>query len=123
MNTAIIGLGSNINPEQNILDAIRILGELMTVLKCSEMVRTAPIGLIDQPDFINGAVKVSTGLSREELQKLLKKTEDRLGRDRNGPKYGPRTIDLDLIIWNNEIIDSDYYFRPFLQQSVKEVTD
>jgi 2-amino-4-hydroxy-6-hydroxymethyldihydropteridine diphosphokinase len=123
MNIAIIGVGSNIHPEQNIREALRILGEIITVVKCSEMVRTAPIGLIDQPDFINGAVKVCTGLEKEALLQVLKKTEDRLGRDRTVSKYGPRTIDLDLVVWNGEITDPDYYSRSFLQQSVKELSD
>ena len=123
MNIAIIGVGSNIHPELNIREAIRILGEIITVVKCSEMVRTAPIGLIDQPDFINGAVKILTSLEKEVLLQVLKKTEDRLGRDRAVSKYGPRTIDLDLVVWNGEITDPDYYSRPFLQRSVEELSE
>jgi 7,8-dihydro-6-hydroxymethylpterin-pyrophosphokinase len=44
-----------------------------------------------------------------------------MGRDRTGPKFGPRCIDLDIVVWNGEIVDEDYYTRDFLQKSVAEL--
>ena len=123
MNVAIIGIGSNINPDQNIPLALQLLAEDVVIEKVSELVRTKPIGIPDQPDFINGAVRISTCLSREALEALLKATEDSTGRDRTLPRFGPRTIDLDLVVWNGEIVDPDYYTRDFLQASVSEVSD
>ncbi len=121
MNSAIIGIGSNIHPEENIPLALQLLSEKVTVEKVSALVTTKPIGITDQPDFVNGAVRITTSLQREELERLLKKTEDLTGRDRSLPRFGPRTIDLDLVVWNGEIVDPDYNTRDFLKKSVDEV--
>jgi len=121
-NTAIIGIGSNINAESNIPKILEILGKKVKILKISEFVKTKPIGIENQPDFTNGAVKIYTGLDRDTLNRLLKRIEGRLGRDRSVPKFGPRTIDLDIVVWNGEIVDEDYYTRDFLQKSVQEIS-
>ena len=122
-NTAIIGIGSNINAEKNIPKILKILKTKVTVLKVSAFLKTKPIGILNQPDFTNGAVKIQTNIEFEKLNKLLKKIEDQLGRIRTGPKSGSRCIDLDIIVWNNKIIDKDYYTRDFLQKSVSELTE
>lgn len=121
MNTVIIGIGSNIDAETNIPKMMEILRAKVEVLKVSEMIRTKAVGIVDQPDYTNGAVKIRTAFEKKELTHLLKSIEDQLGRDRSGPKFGPRTMDLDIVIWNGEIVDQDYYTRDFLQKSVKEV--
>ena len=121
INSVIIGIGSNINAEENISKMLEILTLHMDVLRVSTMLKTKPIGIEDQPDFTNGAVKIQTSLDEKELNRLLKKIEDQLGRDRSAPKFGPRTIDLDIVVWNGEIVDKDYYTRDFLQKSVQEV--
>jgi 2-amino-4-hydroxy-6-hydroxymethyldihydropteridine diphosphokinase len=121
MNTVVIGIGSNIDPENNIRAAIRALEAFSKVIKVSELIRTAPIGIPDQPDFLNGAVKITTSLSKEELNTRLKETEDKLGRDRSLPKFGPRSIDLDIIIWNGKITGSEYYTRDFMRKVVDAV--
>jgi 2-amino-4-hydroxy-6-hydroxymethyldihydropteridine diphosphokinase len=121
MNIAIISIGSNIDAEKNIARMLKILGNEVEVQKVSTLVKTKPIGIENQPDFTNGALKVQTEMNREELIQLFKTIEDELGRDRSAPKFGPRTIDLDIVIWNGEIVDKDYYSRDFLQKSVDEV--
>ncbi len=123
MNQAIIGIGSNIGPGENIPLALRLLGETVTIEKVSALVTTAPVGMTGQPDFVNGAVRITTTLSQEELVRLLKKVEDLTGRDRTLPRFGPRTIDLDIVVWNGEITDPDYYTRDFLRSAVREVTE
>jgi 2-amino-4-hydroxy-6-hydroxymethyldihydropteridine diphosphokinase len=70
---------------------------------------------------MNGALKIQTTLEREDLNVLLKGIEDQMGRDRTAPKFGPRNIDLDIVVWNGEIVDDDYYTRDFLQKSVAEL--
>lgn len=122
VNTAVIGIGSNINAEINISKMLKILGSEVEILKVSSLLKTKPIGIKNQPDFTNGAVKIKTRLSREELNRLLKNIEDQLGRDRSAPKFGPRTIDLDIVVWNGKIVDEDYYTRDFLQKSVQEIS-
>ena len=60
---------------------------------------------MDQPDFTNGAVKIKTEFNQSELNKRLKDIEDQIGRDRTNPKFGPHCIDLDIAVWNGEIVD------------------
>jgi 2-amino-4-hydroxy-6-hydroxymethyldihydropteridine diphosphokinase len=121
MNTCVVGVGSNIHPEENIRAALRILEEEQTLLSVSAMVETAPIGITEQPAFINGAVKVSTPMEQKEFSVYLKNIEDRLKRDRTQPRFGPRTIDLDVVVWNGKVVDRDYYTREFLKNAVDEV--
>ena len=123
MNTVIIGVGSNIKAKTNIPQMLEILKEKVTVLKVSEFIITKPIGILDQPDFTNGVVKIESDLSQEELNLLLKGIEDLMGRERKSPKFGPRCIDLDIVVWNNKIVDDDYYTRDFLKKSVDKLTD
>jgi 2-amino-4-hydroxy-6-hydroxymethyldihydropteridine diphosphokinase len=117
-HTVIISVGSNIDPETNIARMIELLGQEVEITGLSPMVKTKPIGIVNQPEFTNGALKLKTILERQELKNLLRKIEDQLGRDRNLPKFGPRTIDLDIVVWNGEIIDQDYYTRNFLRTAV-----
>ncbi len=121
MNSVIIGIGSNLDADSNIPKMFDILKRHVGIVKVSTMLITKPIGLVDQPDFTNGAVKVSTDLNVEDLTKLLKSIEDQMGRNRSIPKFGPRNIDLDIVVWNGEIVDQDYYTRDFLQKSVGEL--
>jgi 2-amino-4-hydroxy-6-hydroxymethyldihydropteridine diphosphokinase len=122
MNTVIIGIGSNIDADKNIAEMLQILMEKVEIVKISSMLKTKPIGIENQPDFTNAAVKIITGLNQDELTVLLKGIEDQLGRDRTVTKFGPRCIDLDIVVWNGEIVDDDYYTRDFLQKSVYELT-
>jgi 2-amino-4-hydroxy-6-hydroxymethyldihydropteridine diphosphokinase len=101
---------------------LEILKEHVEIVKVSEMIKTKPIGIENQPDYTNGAVKISTELNKEDLTVLIKAIEDKMGRDRTVPKFGPRTIDLDIVVWNGEIVDNDYYTRDFLQKSVSELS-
>ncbi|MBN1821403.1 MAG: 2-amino-4-hydroxy-6-hydroxymethyldihydropteridine diphosphokinase [Prolixibacteraceae bacterium] len=121
MNIAIIGIGSNIDAEKNIQLMLKILEEEVEIIRVSSFKTTKPIGIKNQPDFTNGVVKISTGITQSELKQLLKGIENSLGRDRSEPKFGPRTIDLDIIIWNGEIVDKDYYTREFIRESIKEL--
>ena len=117
----VIGLGSNIDPEANLEQAVLELKSRFKVSKRSQWTRTKPIGIQDQPDFYNGALLMETELEQQSLKKELKRIEDILGRDRSLPKFGPRTIDLDILIWNKKIVDQDYYERDFLRKGVEEI--
>jgi len=121
MNDCIIGIGSNINPENNIPESLALLEQHAEIIAVSSWVKTAPIGITNQNDFINGAVRIRTALSKDDLFICLKKIEDKLGRDRSLPKFGPRTIDLDIVVWNKIIIDNDYYTRDFMKNAVNEL--
>ena len=117
----VIGLGSNIDPEANLEQAVLELKSRFKVSKRSQWTRTKPIGIQDQPDFYNGALLMETELEQQSLKKELKRIEDILGRDRSLPKFGPRTIDLDILIWNKEVVDEDCYERDFLRKGVDEI--
>ncbi len=121
MNTVIIGVGSNIDAERNVSAAKRMLGEKLGILGESKFVRTKPIGSREQQDFLNGSLLIKTRIGRERLKVLLKGVEIALGRDVGEDRYGPRKIDLDILVWNGEIVDSDVYERKFLRRSVIEL--
>ena len=121
INECIIGIGSNINPDNNIQTSLTILAREVEVKRTSSLVKTAPLGITNQDDFVNGAVKIRTAMTMEELTRYLKRLEDRLGRDRTLPKFGPRVIDLDIIVWNDEIVDNDYYIRDFVRNAIDEL--
>ena len=121
MNDCIIGIGSNVEADKNIPKMLSLLAEKVKIIQVSELVQTKPIGIIEQPDYINGAVLIRTEMNLEVLTKYLKKLEDQMGRDRSQKKFGPRSIDLDILIWNNVVIDPDYYTRNFLRNSAAEL--
>lgn len=121
MNECIIGIGSNLEASYHIQEMLRLLASDVQIVQISEMVQTKPIGITDQPDFTNGAVRILTEMEIEELSFYLKNLEDQLGRDRSQKKFGPRNIDLDILIWNDTIVDPDYYTREFLRKSAEEL--
>ena len=121
LHEVVIGLGSNIDPEANLEQAVQELKSRFKVSKRSQWTQTKPIGIQDQPDFYNGALLMETELEQQSLKKELKRIEDILGRDRSLPKFGPRTIDLDILIWNKKVVDEDYYQRDFLRKGVEEI--
>ena len=121
MNECIIGIGSNIDAENNIAKILELLAEKVHVIRVSSLIQTKPVGISNQPDFTNGAVKIQTNLSETGLKKLLRRLEDSMGRDRSQPKFGPRCIDLDIVVWNGKIVDPDYHTRNFLKSSVDEI--
>ncbi len=99
---AYIGLGANLGaPAQQIQHAIRALGGLPAtrLLAESALYRSAPWGLTEQPDFLNAIVAIDTGLAPQALIESMLSVERALGRLRDGARWGPRRIDLDLILY------------------------
>ena len=121
MNTVAIGVGSNIEPFENIKKAKELISSDHSLIKSSKFVKTKPIGYSNQNDFINGVFLVETNLSKSGLTYYLKEIENKLGRIRTHNKYGPRTIDLDILIWNGKIVDLDCYEIDFLKKSLNEL--
>lgn len=121
MNNVVIGIGSNIAPEENIKTARAILRQKYHVLAESKFVATKPIGNAAQPDFINGAVLIETTLGQEQLAAELKTIEQQLGRRVSEDKFAPLTIDLDIVVFNRGVTDQDFYSRDFLKNAVLEV--
>ena len=121
MNRAVIGVGSNIEPERNVPEARRHIAHRHVIVAASPFVQTRPLGYADQPDFTNGALLVETAAERERLRADLKAIEALLGRRHSDNRDGPRTIDLDIVVWNGRIVDADLYTRDFLRESVLAV--
>ena len=102
MTRAYIGVGANLGDrEATIRDA---LAALPGVVGVSQLRETDPVGVVDQPPFLNGAVALETELAPRELLDALLAVERELGRERR-ERWGPRTIDLDLLLYGDETID------------------
>jgi len=121
VNIAVVSVGSNIDAERSVARAKELLSAEQKILAQSAFVKTSPIGFSDQADFLNGAFLVSTGLSIDKFKDYLRDLEDRLGRVRTENKFGPRTIDLDIVVWNGKIVNDDFYERDFVKKAVMEV--
>ena len=106
---AYIGLGSNLDdPATQIRAGMAALARLAEtrVEACSSLYHSAPVGRQDQPDFVNAVCRVRTGLAPAALMHDLLEIESRHGRERRGEKGGPRTLDLDLLLYGAEAIQS-----------------
>ena len=121
MNRAIVGVGSNIEPERYILQARELIDGTGTVLAESTFVETPAINRPELPDFVNGAWLIETTLDQEAFTQELKNIEHACDRVRCEDRFASRTMDLDLILWNDSIVDADYYTRDFLQDAVREL--
>ncbi|HEY4411825.1 MAG TPA: 2-amino-4-hydroxy-6-hydroxymethyldihydropteridine diphosphokinase [Gaiellaceae bacterium] len=109
MPRAFVALGSNLGDrEATIRDALAALESQpgVTVAAVSTLIDTAPVGVVDQPRFLNGVAALDTDLSARDLLDLLLDVEHRFGRTREGvPAQGPRTLDLDLVLYDDAEID------------------
>ncbi len=107
MTLAYVGLGANLGSrEETLRRAVELLGDAdgMEVLALSQLRQTEPVGVVDQPPFLNGAVEVDTIRTPRELLDLLLEIERSLGRVRE-ERWGPRTVDLDLLVYGDEVVD------------------
>jgi len=105
---AYIGLGSNLGDRRAQLDeALRRLDAdpAVAVVAVSSFRDTDPVGVVDQPRFLNAAAALDTSLPPRELLDRLLAVERALGRDRSGERWGPRTVDLDLLLYGDLALD------------------
>ena len=109
MTRSFVGLGANLeDPRAQIARALDLLAaeDGIELVGVSSLRETDPVGYEDQPRFLNGAAELRTSLSARELLERLLAVERRLGRVRgDGPRFGPRTVDLDLLLYSDEQID------------------
>ena len=106
MNRVFVALGSNIDSERNMREAVSRLASRCRLLAVSPVYETAPVGKTNQPNFLNAAVLIETDLSAGELKtEVLQTIEQELGRVRTEDKNAPRTIDLDISLFNQEVFD------------------
>lgn len=108
MNDVYLLLGSNIERERNLPEAIRLLRERVEVVGVSSVYETAPVGLTEQPPFFNAAAHIRTPLSPSAIkQEIIAPIEQQLKRVRQADKNAPRTIDIDIVLFNQEICEYD----------------
>jgi 2-amino-4-hydroxy-6-hydroxymethyldihydropteridine diphosphokinase len=101
MTLAYVGLGSNLGDREA---TIRRAADLIGAARLSPLFETEPWGFHDQAAFLNAAAEVETRLAARAFLTHLLDVERRLGRERVGPRWGPRTIDLDLLLFGDERI-------------------
>jgi 2-amino-4-hydroxy-6-hydroxymethyldihydropteridine diphosphokinase len=108
MPLVYVGLGSNLGDREatirRALELLEAAGDI-EVNALSSLRETDPVGFEDQPRFLNGAAALRTDLAPRALLERLQAVERELGRDRSGPRFGPRTIDLDMLLYGDERIE------------------
>ncbi len=106
MKTVFLALGSNIEDRINFIQkAIKELSEYINVLKISTVYESMPWGVEEQPAFLNCVLKSETSLSPEDLLSLIKEIEAKVGRKERF-RWGPREIDIDILLYEDEVIDT-----------------
>ena len=106
MTRVLISLGSNVNSEVSMREAVRRLALRCRLLAVSPVYETPPVGKTDQPNFLNAAALIETDLTAAEMKaEVLQVIEQELGRVRTADKNGPRTIDLDITLFGDRVLD------------------
>ncbi len=127
---AFVAVGSNIDPERNILNALDSLRRVVDVRATSSFYRTPPVARPEQPAFINGVWKILACQNARALKfDVLRRVEDGLGRTRTKDSHASRTIDLDLILFGDRVVeepglsipDRDIYERSFVAIPLMEL--
>lgn len=101
MSIAVLDLGSNIGGVESLANALERLAKEMSLLRSSPVYLSTPVGMASQPDYLNLSVEVETDRGVEDLRALVRSIEDAMGRNRDVPKYGPRVIDIDILLYDD----------------------
>ena len=103
---SFVGIGSNmVNPAQRCREAVDRISSVsgVKVLRRSSLYRTEPVGFLEQEWFVNAVIEIRTVLAAHELAAAMQAVEEVMGRKR-GPKWGPRVIDLDILLYGQDVI-------------------
>ena len=129
MSRAWLALGSNLGDRARYLRQAReaLEGGGVRILRTSSIEETDPVGVVDQPRFLNQVLEVETDLDPNPLLDMLKAVERRLGRS-PGPRWGPREIDIDILTYEDRVVDEpglqiphpELERRPFLKKLLEE---
>ncbi|MGD8109897.1 2-amino-4-hydroxy-6-hydroxymethyldihydropteridine diphosphokinase [Vibrio sp. TRT 21S02] len=123
MITAYIAVGSNLSDPvtqaNSAIDALKTLPK-STLLQASMLYSSSPMGPQDQPDYINAVVAIETELTPLELLNCTQAIEQEQGRVRKDERWGPRTLDLDIILYGNEVMDSERLTIPHYGMKERE---
>lgn len=123
MSIAYIALGANLgDPLKQVHDAIEAIKQLpqTQILQISPFYRSKPLGPQNQPDYLNAVIKLTTLLSPTTLLSVLQRIEKQLGRVRKANRWGPRTLDLDILLYDKLIINSENLIIPHYDMQHRE---
>jgi 2-amino-4-hydroxy-6-hydroxymethyldihydropteridine diphosphokinase len=129
-NRAYLSLGTNLDPENNLVQAVARLSQFGRIVAASTVWQTKPVGLADQPDFLNAVVLLETTLTAQELREgPITQIEEELGRVRTENKNSARTIDIDIMLFNRDVLtvahrripDQEVLERPFVAIPLAEI--
>lgn len=112
--TAYLGLGANVgDPQKSLSQALRELAKhpKIQLIQASSLYRTAPVGVLDQPDFLNAVVQIETALDPDALMTAMLGVEKKLGRVRT-KRWGPRVIDIDVLLYGARQIETPLITAP-----------
>ncbi|MHC4069380.1 MAG: 2-amino-4-hydroxy-6-hydroxymethyldihydropteridine diphosphokinase [Planctomycetota bacterium] len=121
LTTAYISLGSNLgNRERTIQKSLKMLGQVpeIELTRVSEIIETTPLSQVSQPKYLNGVAEIKTALSAEKLHKKTAEIEKSLGRTRE-KKWDPRTIDLDILLFGEDVINRPELIVPHPQMHLR----
>jgi 2-amino-4-hydroxy-6-hydroxymethyldihydropteridine diphosphokinase len=108
-----LGLGSNLgNREDNLCMGLRLMEPLCRLEEVSSLYETAPVGVEGQPPFYNAACRVITGLEPEALLRFLQRLEFEVGRRPGAPHWGPRPLDLDILLYGDQVLEGNELVVP-----------
>ncbi|EEB1954691.1 2-amino-4-hydroxy-6-hydroxymethyldihydropteridine diphosphokinase [Salmonella enterica] len=110
MTIAYIALGSNLaSPLEQVNAALKAVADIpdSRIVAVSSFYRTPPLGPQDQPDYLNAAVALDTALAPEELLNYTQRIERQQGRERKAERWGPRTLDIDIMLFGDKIINTE----------------
>ena len=110
MTTVLLSLGSNLRPHHYLRLALDVLQERFGRIVASPAYRTPAVGF-DGPDFLNNAVMLETDLPLAELDDWLHAVEDAHGRDRSGPRFSDRTLDIDVVYYGDLVVEGPGHLR------------
>lgn len=123
MITAYIAIGSNlgdpVNQAKQAIEALKKLPQSQFIV-ASSLYSSTPMGPQDQPDYINAVVAITTQLSPLELLDCTQAIEQQQGRKRKTERWGPRTLDLDIVLYGQEVIDCERLTVPHYGMNVRE---
>ncbi|MFZ5000294.1 2-amino-4-hydroxy-6-hydroxymethyldihydropteridine diphosphokinase [Enterobacter asburiae] len=123
MTLAYIAIGSNLaSPLEQVNAAVQALGEIpqSKIVAVSSFYRTPPLGPQDQPDYLNAAVVLETALDAETLLDNTQRIELQQGRVRKAERWGPRTLDLDIMLFGHETINTERLTVPHYDMKNRE---
>jgi len=112
MPRVFVSVGSNIDSEENVARALRLLDAQLGIHEVSTFYRTPALNRPGDPPFVNGVVEVDDRLRPTEVKKLLRNIERTLGRERTDDRYAPRPMDLDLLLYGDQVSSSDAVTLP-----------